>query len=105
MAYIGTVLGWKFNHEPGITTVDGVIKEWPKVLGPLPTKEQLELWSAEYDFAQVAIVQAEAAEKAKKEQAAKDLKDLIIAQSADETKITLKDLIDRVKEIEKYLGF
>lgn len=34
---LSDALGWKFNNEPGMTTIDGVIVEWPeKVLGPKP---------------------------------------------------------------------
>lgn len=55
----GMILGWKFNDAPGITTVDGVIRDWPEALGEKPTEAQIDAWGAEYD----AMVAAEAAAK------------------------------------------
>ena len=55
----GMILGWKYNHAPGITTVDGVIRDWPEALGEKPTEAQIDAWGAEYD----AMVAAEAAAK------------------------------------------
>lgn len=49
MKNTGAILGWKFNHAPGICTIDGVITEWPAALGPVPTQAQLNSWAAEYD--------------------------------------------------------
>lgn len=60
-------------------------------------------WIVDDDL--VAAADAVTAAKAKKDKAAKDLKDLIVAQGSDSTKITLKQLVDRVLQIELYLGF
>lgn len=62
MAYIGTVLGWKFNHAPGIKTIDGVITEWPALLGDVPTQAEIDTYTGEYEtyFAGVAAAQAAA---------------------------------------------
>lgn len=51
MENIGAILGWKFDHAPGMTTFDGAITEWPQGLGPLPTSQQLLTWEAEYEQA------------------------------------------------------
>lgn len=45
---IGQALGWNFDHEPGITTIDGVITEWPSVLGEEPTEAEILVILEEY---------------------------------------------------------
>lgn len=45
----GMILGWKFNNAPGITTVDGVIRDWPAALGEKPTEAEIDAWGIEYD--------------------------------------------------------
>lgn len=50
----GMILGWKFNHAEGITTVDGHIRDWPEALGEKPTEAQIDAWGAEYDAAMAA---------------------------------------------------
>ncbi len=47
---IGEIIGWKFDHFPGMTTRAGVITEWPEALGPPPTTEQLEGWDSELEI-------------------------------------------------------
>ena len=49
MTSIALVLGYKFNHEPGISLKDGVITEWPESLGPLPGDAQIAAWVIEFD--------------------------------------------------------
>ena len=49
MKNIGEVIGWKFNHQPGMVTRDGVITEFP---GGIPTQADQDLWTAEYDALQ-----------------------------------------------------
>jgi hypothetical protein len=45
----GGIIGWKFDNEPGMTTYDGEITEWPvDKLGPWPSQEMLDLWATEY---------------------------------------------------------
>ncbi len=51
-ASLAEVLGWKFNHAPGIRTMGSpsgaVIFDWPPALGPEPTAAQIAQWTAEY---------------------------------------------------------
>ena len=49
MSNLSEVLGWKFNHEPGIRTRDGVLTAWPSSLGDEPTQAQIDQWTAEYE--------------------------------------------------------
>ena len=46
MSNIGAVLGWKFNHQSGMSTADGVITDFPK---GIPSDEDIATWKAEYD--------------------------------------------------------
>ena len=52
MPELAEVLGWKFNHEPGLRTKEGKLEAWPDTLGPYPTRNQLEAWTLEYETAQ-----------------------------------------------------
>jgi len=45
MTSIAEVIGWKFNHQPGMTTKDGVITELP---GDTPSQADQDKWTAEY---------------------------------------------------------
>ena len=45
MTNIGTVIGWKFNHQEGMSTSDGVITEFP---GGIPSQADQDKWTAEY---------------------------------------------------------
>lgn len=56
------ILAWKFNDTPGITTVNGYVRDWPEVLGPKPTEAQIDAWGEEYDAAMAtaaAVAKAE----------------------------------------------
>ncbi len=53
MTDIAEVIGWKVNHQSGMSTEDGVITEFP---GGIPTQAEQDLWTAEYE----AHVQANA---------------------------------------------
>lgn len=57
MAAIGEIIGWKFNHEPGMRTLDGVITQWPVSLGgpALPSKAQQDAWTAEYQSRAIEV--------------------------------------------------
>jgi len=46
MINIGTVIGWKFNHQAGMATVDGVITEFPN---GIPSQADQDLWTQEYE--------------------------------------------------------
>ena len=45
MSNIGTVIGWKHNHQSGMATIDGVITEFP---GGIPSQADQNTWTAEY---------------------------------------------------------
>ena len=46
MTNIGAVIGWKFNHQPGMSTRNGVITEFP---GGIPSQADQKKWTAEYE--------------------------------------------------------
>ena len=43
---IAEVIGWKFNHQEGMSTRDGVITAFP---GGIPSQADQDLWTAEYE--------------------------------------------------------
>ena len=45
MVNIGAVIGWKHNHQSGMTTRDGVITAFP---GGIPSQADQDKWTAEY---------------------------------------------------------
>ena len=45
MTNIGVVIGWKHNHQPGMSTRNGVITEFP---GGIPSQADQDAWIAEY---------------------------------------------------------
>lgn len=45
MATIAEVIGWKFNHQPGMCTKDGVITKFP---GGIPSQALQDQWTQEY---------------------------------------------------------
>ena len=45
MSNIGIVIGWKFDHQQGMSTMDGVITEFP---GGIPSQADQDKWTAEY---------------------------------------------------------
>ena len=49
MTHIADVIGWKFDHQPGMVTRDGVITEFP---GGIPSQADQDAWTAEYDALQ-----------------------------------------------------
>ena len=46
MTYIGAVIGWKFNHQSGMATRDGVITEFPN---GIPSQADQDKWTKEYE--------------------------------------------------------
>jgi len=46
MTDIGTVIGWKFNHQSGMATRDGVITEFPD---GIPSQSDQDKWTKEYE--------------------------------------------------------
>jgi len=51
MSDIADVIGWKHNHQAGMTTRDGVITEFPD---GIPSDEDIATWKSEYDAHVVA---------------------------------------------------
>ena len=45
MTDLSVVLSWKFQDQPGMSTVDGVITEFP---GGIPSQADQDKWTAEY---------------------------------------------------------
>jgi hypothetical protein len=46
MTDIANVIGWKHNHQAGMSTADGVITEFP---GGIPSQAEQDTWTAEYE--------------------------------------------------------
>ena len=46
MSNIGAVIGWKFDHQSGMCTSDGVITAFPN---GIPTQADQDTWTAEYE--------------------------------------------------------
>ncbi len=46
MTDIGTVIGWKFNHQKGMETTDGVITKFPN---GIPSQADQDKWTKEYE--------------------------------------------------------
>jgi hypothetical protein len=46
MKNIGEVIGWKHNHQSGMSTVDGVITEFPD---GIPSQADQDKWTTEYE--------------------------------------------------------
>ena len=46
MSNIGEVIGWKFNHQAGMETRDGVITKFPN---GIPSQADQDKWAKEYE--------------------------------------------------------
>ena len=46
MTNISGVIGWKFNHQPGMCTKDGIITEFP---GGIPSQADQDKWTKEWN--------------------------------------------------------
>ena len=102
MANLGAVLGWKFNHTPGIRTENNIITDWPTgVLGPQPTPAQISTYSDEYDAAMTAIAQAQADKEAAKTQ---DIIDNLPSWDQVETAINACDTIAKLRTVVKKIA-
>jgi hypothetical protein len=51
MSNIAEVIGWKHNHQAGMSTSDGVITDFP---GGIPSQSDQDTWTAEYEAHLVA---------------------------------------------------
>ena len=47
MSNIAEVIGWKHNHQAGMSTADGVITEFPG--GIIPSQKEQAQWTTEYE--------------------------------------------------------
>ena len=52
MANIANVIGWKFNHQEGMSTLNNVITEFP---GGIPSQEEQDTWVVEYETHMASI--------------------------------------------------
>ncbi|MFN4283524.1 MAG: hypothetical protein ACK4NA_12880 [Alphaproteobacteria bacterium] len=98
---IGLVLGWKFNHAPGIETRDGVITAWPDSLGPLPTADQIATWTAEYE-ARVEVPDTVTPLQARRALRAAGLLDTVNAWVAQQDDEDIKDAWEFASVIERH---
>ena len=46
MTNIANVIGWKFNHQSGMSTRDGIITEFP---GGIPSQADQDKWTKEWN--------------------------------------------------------
>ena len=46
MSNIGAVIGWKFDHQQGMSTRNNLITEFP---GGIPSQADQDKWTAEYE--------------------------------------------------------
>ena len=83
MNHISEVIGWKFNHQEGMTTKGGVITEFP---GGIPSQSDQDTWTAEYEARDIA---KERVDKA----FSKSDRDVLVSE-------TLFDLENRVRKME-----
>jgi hypothetical protein len=84
MATIAEILGWKFNHAPGIRTKDGVLTAFPEAVGPMPTETEMNTYRAEY----LEFLRAEINDTPIKEQlAANDLRAIRAILEGDTARI------------------
>lgn len=103
---LGLVLGWKFNHASGIRTKeldDGSfsITDWPDNLGPLPTAEQIETWTAEYE-AQANVPETVTPLQARRALRAAGLLPTVNAWVASQPDEDIKDAWEFASVIERY---
>jgi len=60
MTDIGAVIGWKHNHQAGMSTRDGVITEFP---GGIPSQEDQDKWTKEYEAYLLTIAYVDSRKK------------------------------------------
>jgi hypothetical protein len=61
MTDIADVIGWKFENQPGMTTRDGAIIDFP---GGIPSQADQDAWAVEYDAHMASIAYRQTREKA-----------------------------------------
>jgi len=90
MSKIGAVIGWKFNHQAGMETKNGVITAFP---GGIPSDEDINTWKNEYD-AHVAPT-AYQGKRAAEYPSFEDQFDLIYHSGIDAWKAKIKETKDK----------
>ena len=71
MTNILAVIGWKFNNQEGMSTVDGVITEFPE---GIPSQADQDKWTKEYE-----VYTASIAYKAKRLSEYPSIEELVVA--------------------------
>jgi hypothetical protein len=87
---MGAIIGWKHNHQAGMTTVDGEITEFP---GGIPSDSDINTWKTEYD-AHVAATEYQGKRAAEYPSFA-DQFDKIYHDGIDEWKKVIKAVKDK----------
>ena len=87
---MGAIIGWKHNHQAGMTTVDGEITEFP---GGIPSDSDINTWKEEYD-AHVAATEYQGKRAAEYPSFA-DQFDKIYHDGIDEWKKVIKAVKDK----------
>ncbi len=90
MADIGAVIGWKHDHQAGMSTADGIITAFP---GGIPSQAEQDTWTAEYE-AYVAANEYKSLRKAKYD--ALNQYEMMFDDQRDST-TTWVDAIDAIK--------
>ena len=90
MSDISKVIGWKFNHQEGMSTRGGIITAFP---GGIPTQAEQDLWTTEYNtFIDSKQYQRDRAEAYP---SMADQLDDIYHNGVDEWKMTIKAVKDK----------
>ena len=71
MTNILAVIGWKFNNQEGMSTVDGVITEFPE---GIPSQADQDKWTKEYE-----VYTASIAYKEKRKSEYPSIEELVVA--------------------------
>ena len=90
MSGIADVIGWKHNHQEGMTTRDGVITEFP---GGIPSDADIATWTTEYEAHLAAIAYV-----AKRVEAYPEIGDQLDALwKGGDDQAAMKVIVDKVK--------
>jgi hypothetical protein len=87
---IGAIIGWKHNNQEGMSTVDGIITEFPD---GIPSDADIATWKTEYDAMIVATAYVE--KRVETYPAIGDQLDALWKGGDDET--AMKVIVDKVK--------
>jgi hypothetical protein len=56
MSNIGAVIGWKFDHQSGMSTSGGIIIKFP---GGIPSQSDQDAWTVEYETHLISVAYRE----------------------------------------------